>query len=179
VSEQKGHDEEKPTPIKTKISHALIETRTVLPGAQALLAFQLATLLASGFDKLPTSSKYVHLASLALVALSVVLLMAPAAYHRIVERGEETEHFYGVATRLMVLATLPLALGLAGDLFVVVRKVTGSVPWALGAAGASAVVAYGLWFGLPLVARARHGHRSHVRQPPGPGPAGPGRMRTA
>ena len=42
------------------------------------------------FDRLPESSKQVHLISLLATALSTVLLMAPAAYHRIVEKGANT-----------------------------------------------------------------------------------------
>lgn len=79
------------TPICTKVEHVLTEARVVLPGATALLGFQFATMLLEAFDKLPASSKYVHMLSLWLMGLSVILLMTPAAYHRIVERGEDSE----------------------------------------------------------------------------------------
>jgi len=39
------------------------------------------------FDRLPESSRQVHLISLLATALSTVLLMAPAAHQRIVEQG--------------------------------------------------------------------------------------------
>jgi DMSO reductase anchor subunit len=127
----------------------------VLPGAQALLGFQIAIILQEGFDALPASSKLVHLVSLACVALSILLLMTPAAYHRIVEQGEETEHFHKVASLLLLAATVPLALGLTGDCFVVVRKVLDSTPAALVAAGLNLLVCLGLWFGFSLFQRAR------------------------
>jgi hypothetical protein len=141
--------------VKDKIGHVLIEARMVLPGAQALLGFQIAIILQEPFDGLPASSKLVHLVSLACVALSILLLMTPAAYHRIVEQGEETEHFHKVASRLLLLATLPLALGLTGDTFVVVRKVLDSTPAALIAAGLNLLLCLGLWFGFSWVQRAR------------------------
>lgn len=111
------------------------------------------------FDELPASSKIVHLASLALVVLSVILLMTPAAWHRIVEQGEETERFHVFASRVVTASLIPLALGLAGDLYVVVRKVMGSVPGAMATAIACLVACYGLWFGLTLACRARRTSR--------------------
>jgi MFS family permease len=154
-----SRQEEKPgekVSVKDKIDHVLMESRMVLPGAQALLGFQIAIILQETFDKLPHSSKLIHLVSLACVALSILLLMTPSAYHRIVEQGEETDHFHKVASRLLVVATLPLALGLTGDTFVVVRKVLDSVPAALVAAGANLLLCLGLWFGFTLVQRKRH-----------------------
>jgi FtsH-binding integral membrane protein len=140
---------------KDKIRHVLTECRVVLPGAQALLGFQFVTTLMEAFEKLPASSKYVHLASLLLVAVSIVLLMTPAAYHRIVERGEETEHFHRFAGRILIAAMVPLALGVSGDLFVVVRKVTESATSAAISAIVSLLFFYGLWFGFTLYRRSR------------------------
>jgi hypothetical protein len=141
--------------IKDKIKHVLTECRVVLPGAQALLGFQFVTTLMESFEKLPVSSKYVHLSSLLLVAVSIVLLMTPAAYHRIVERGEETEHFHRFASRILIAAMVPLALGLSGDLFVVVRKITESATSAAISAVVSLLFFYGLWFGFTLYRRSR------------------------
>jgi hypothetical protein len=141
--------------LTDKIKHALTECRVVLPGAQALLGFQFVTTLMEAFEKLPSSSKYVHLASLALVALSTILLMTPAAYHRIVERGEETKHFHRFASRILVAAMVPLALGVSGDLFVVVRKITESTTSAAASAVVSLLFFYGLWFGFTLYRRNR------------------------
>jgi hypothetical protein len=138
------------TPVERRIQHVLIEARMVLPGAQALLGFQLATILLDGFEQLPTSSRAVHVASLGLIALSTILLMAPAAYHRLVEQGEATERFHGVASRMVLAAMVPLALGLTGDCFVVVRKATGALTWGLISASLLLVVCYGLWFGVTL-----------------------------
>src|SRR4051794_26511124 len=71
------------TPLQVKIEHLLMEARVVLPGAQALFGFQLAIVLTRAFEQLPKSSIVVHAASLFLVALAVMMLMAPTPYHRI------------------------------------------------------------------------------------------------
>src|SRR5712664_1695893 len=48
-----------PTKVEDKIDQVLTEARVVLPGAQALLGFQLVTMFMYGFDKLPQFSKYI------------------------------------------------------------------------------------------------------------------------
>jgi len=157
MSKQKGEQEEGGTKLKDKIQQVLTEIRVVLPGAQALLGFQFISLLMEGFEKLPQSSKYVHFISLSLVALSVVLLMTPAAYHRLVERGEDTEHFHGFASRTLLASMVPLALGIASDFFVVARKITGSDGLAIGLAAFALLVFYALWFGFTLYKRQARG----------------------
>ncbi|HEX8097806.1 MAG TPA: DUF6328 family protein [Pyrinomonadaceae bacterium] len=141
--------------LKDKIEQALTEARVVLPGAQALLGFQFASMLVEGFEKLPNSSKYVHLASLFLMAVAIVLLMAPAAYHRIVEEGEESEHFHRVASRMLIAAMIPLAAGICGDLFVVARKITESATASIVIGGLMLLFFYGLWFGYTIYRRGR------------------------
>jgi len=73
--------------LHEKIDQMLTEARVILPGAQALLGFQLAIVLTEAFAKLPPEIKLTHGAALVLVAVSIILLMTPAAYHRIVYGG--------------------------------------------------------------------------------------------
>ena len=155
MNEQKPPPEGKHTPTETKVKNVLTEARVILPGVQALLGFQINTMLSEGFDKLPDSSKYIHLTSLALMAISMILLMTPAPYHRIVERSEDTEHFQRFASRMVLWSMVPLALGLSGDFFVLVRKVSQSD---LGAGIAATVMLlgfYAAWFGFTYYRRAQ------------------------
>jgi hypothetical protein len=147
------------TSVFEKIDHVLTEARMVLPGVQALLGFQFAVTLVESFGTLPRTSQYTHLASLACIALSAILLIAPAAYHRIVEEGEPTEHFHRLASFLVMLGSGFLALGISGDVFVVVRKVADSLAVALVAAAASLVTFGVLWFGVTTYQRARNRRR--------------------
>src|SRR5439155_8173547 len=55
------------TPLATKIKQVLMEARTVLPGAQALLGFQFTAILTDAFEELPPSSQLIHLISLGLI----------------------------------------------------------------------------------------------------------------
>jgi hypothetical protein len=149
------------TTTEQKIQHALTEARVVLPGAQALLGFQFVAVLLGGFETLPPSSRYVHVASLTLVTLSTILLMTPAAYHRLVERGEATEHFFRLASAMVLWSLVPLSCGTCGDFFVLARKISGSIFLASTTTVAILLCFYGLWFGFSLYRRASLGVRQN------------------
>lgn len=149
------NDTEENETLNDKIKHVLTEARMVLPGAQALLGFQFVTVVLDDFDRLPESSKQVHLISLLATALSTVLLMAPAAHHRIVEQGANTEAFQRLAGRFIIWSMVPLALGITGDFYVVMRKVSGSISLAATSAAALLVASYGLWFGYTFYLRSQ------------------------
>src|SRR2546423_1567674 len=160
VDEPKDAERDELKKLSDKIKHVLTECRVVLPGAQALMGFQFIAILTESFDRLPSLSKYVHLACIGLTALTIVLLMTPAAYHRIVERGEESEHFHRFASKVLVAALVPLALGLCGDVYVVVLKVTESHLVSVGAALVTPAVFWELWFGLTLYRRTQREYAS-------------------
>jgi uncharacterized protein DUF6328 len=143
------------TPLHDKIRQVLTEARVIIPGNQALLGFQFAIILQAGFRELAPWLKWIHLASLSLIALSTVLLLTPAAYHRIVEQGEETEHFYRVAHIMVVSSLPPLAVGICGDFVLVVYELTETRSAALVAAGLMLSIFGVLWFGYPWFRRNR------------------------
>jgi hypothetical protein len=143
--------------LKEKVNELLTESRIVMPGAQALLGFQFAAYLTETFEKLPATAKAVHTASLFLIALAMILLMSPAPYHRLAERGENTERFEKIGERFILGALVPLALGLAGDFYVVLEQVSGGPALALAGALALTVGALALWFGVPMAARRSRG----------------------
>jgi hypothetical protein len=110
-------------PLHTRIEQMLTEARVILPGAQAILGFQLIIAITQSFERLSEAAKLLHVVSLGLVTLAVILLMAPAAYHRIVYLGEDTEEFHRTGSMFVTAATLPLALGLSCDLHVVCQRI--------------------------------------------------------
>jgi hypothetical protein len=148
-----NEEEREPTSLSDKIKQVLTEGRIVLPGAQALLGFQLSGFFTDAFEKLPRESQLLHLAALSCVAITAILLMTPPAYHRIVEKGEETERFHKVANRFIISAMIPLALGIAIDFYVVLNKVTHAAGISLALSAAVLVLFYCLWFVYPLLAR--------------------------
>lgn len=153
--------ETKPTPIDVKIDQMLTEARVILPGAQALLGFQLAVILTESFEKLPTSSRAMHAVSLGLLALTIILLMAPAAYHRLVYAGQDVPEFHRTGSIMVTAATVPLALGLSGDVYVAIAKIAESTTMGIVVAALALAGFLGLWHVYPAVLRTRRRRDAH------------------
>ena len=152
--EEDAEDAMEEPPLEQRIVQVLTEARVVLPGAQALLGFQLAMVLMEPFTQLPRPAQLVHLGSLGFIALATIVLMAPAAYHRIVERGRDTERFHAFASRMVLLALALLGPGFAGDLYVVLQRAGyrhAALPVAIGAL----LTFYAAWFGAMFLVRHR------------------------
>ena len=143
----------------------LTEARVILPGAQALLGFQLAIVLTDTFEKLPSLPRLLHAAALMSVALSVALLITPAALHRIVWAGEDTEAVLAIGGRVTILALLPLAMGMAGDSYVVLSRALGSAAPAAVAATLVLLYLIGFWFAWPFVERFQRGGGFLIKAP--------------
>lgn len=144
------------TPLDAKIDYVLTEARVVLPGAQALLGFQLAIVLTNGFAQLADGPKLVHGLALGLIAIAAALLIAPAAYHRLVYGGRSEPSFHRLAGRLVLIATAFLACGMAADIYVVVVKITDSAAMAFWLAVGAGALLLGLWQIWPWWARHRN-----------------------
>jgi hypothetical protein len=131
------------------------ECRMVLPGIQALFGFQLIAVLSEGFDaELSDTGRLLHLAAIALVAVAVALIMTPAAFHRQTATRHVSSGFIRLASRLLLLSMLPLAIGISLD-FYLVAGVIVSDGIALAVALLLFVFFMALWYGLPRLRRMR------------------------
>jgi hypothetical protein len=157
--ERKALPPESETSLKTKIEQPLTEARVIIPGGQALLGFQFVATLTKSFESLPVEIKWVHAAAPA--ALSVLLLMTPAALHRLAFHGEDDPQFFDIGSRLVIAAALPLAVGISADIAVVAYKITESGAISLAIAGGAAAVFLAVWYVYPFLARAREGQVRH------------------
>jgi len=150
ASEGDANEEERElVPLSRAAQYLLEECRMVLPGIQALFGFQLIAVFSPGFaQKLTLAEQRLHLVAIALLAIAVALIMAPAAYHR--QRGpqEVTSTFIHLATRLLLWSMVPLALSI--EFYLVGRVIEDGAIVPLGAAFLFAVFV-GLWFVLPHV----------------------------
>lgn len=143
------------TPLSTNIENMLREARVILPGAQALLGFQLVVTLNGRFSELPAALKNLHLAALGCVALSVIVLMTPAALHRIAFAGENSEAFLAAGSRCVIVAPFFLGLGIIGDVYVATWAAVQSPTLGLVLAIVILGVLGTLWYGLPLALKHR------------------------
>jgi hypothetical protein len=146
--------------LEAAATHATDEARMVLPGVQAIMGFQLIAVFNQRFEALDIVDQLIHLAAFFLIALAMVLLMTPAAYHRIVECGSVTKRFVALASTLIAAALVPLLLGLAMDFYILVVLVLYDRPAAIFAAAALGVLFAVLWFVLPFGVKATRGFTS-------------------
>ena len=144
-----------PNSLKEQLRNIIEEARMVLPGIQALFGFQTVAVFNQRFDDLPAAVQAVHLLALATVVIAIALIMTPAAWHRIVSPQRGSESIVKLSSRMICAALLPLAIGLALDMFVVCYVVSGSVAAGTAAAVLSLALLLTLWFVLPLRERRR------------------------
>jgi Family of unknown function (DUF6328) len=142
------------TPLSIKVDQLLTEARLIIPGAQALLGFQLTVTLTKAFSELPTESKIAHAAALCCIGLTVLLLMAPASLHRIAFNGEDDPLFVKIGSWFVITAPFPLAIAIALDTYVAAGQALQSPTTAIVLAIAAIVALVGCWYVYPLWRRA-------------------------
>ena len=143
------------TSLTPRIESMLTEARVLLPGAQALFGFQMAILFTERFGDLSQAQQLVHAASLCCIVLAVILLMAPATFHRIAFGSENTEEFFRLGSAFVIASAVPLALGISADLYVASSLALGNMAVGAAAGLCGLVALTSLWFVRPLLLRAR------------------------
>src|SRR5205809_7732903 len=98
------------TELKEKTQNALDESRTLILGAQILLGALYRTIFEPGYHELPPASRFLVLSALGLITVVVGLLIAPAPYHRIAERGQDDQEFTSYVLRITRIAPPQSAL---------------------------------------------------------------------
>src|ERR1700712_1740003 len=144
-----------PTPLKTKIEQLLTEARLIIPGGQALFGFQFVAMLTSGFDTLPATAKFVHAIALCLIGMNVILMMTPAALHRISFGGEDSPRFFRLGSSFVMVGPAFLAAGMAAEIYVVFIKALNSPAAAASASIAAFLILVSFWYVWPLALRAK------------------------
>jgi hypothetical protein len=152
--------EQAPTPLHAKIEQLLTEARVILPGAQALLGFQLIVMMTQAFDRLPPPVQAIHVIALMSLVVAVVLLIAPAAVHRLAFQGRDDAKFLRPGSLIITLALVPLAATISCDIWVALYELNGSNELATAGALLTAALLFGLWFVLPFSLRGRRQHES-------------------
>jgi hypothetical protein len=132
----------------------LNELRVAATGIQVLFAFLLIVPFNAGFRTVDSFERGVYFATLICIAISAILLLAPAIHHRILFRQHQRPYLIWLANRLVILAMIFLAAGLTGILLLVSDVVIGG-PWGPVIGALTAVLVIGVWFGIPLSRRER------------------------
>jgi len=120
-----------------------------LPGAQVLLGFLLTVPFATRFGQVGQSGRVALFACLLSTTGGIVLLMAPAVYHRLRWNRGGKRDVVRIAHRLFLVGTALLAIGLAAAVFLV-GDVLFDTPIAVLATVAVTLSVLATWYLLPL-----------------------------
>jgi uncharacterized protein DUF6328 len=146
---QKPDKEQKEDLSLSRAAEMLLdECRMVLPGIQALFGFQLIAVFSERFGKLTETQQQLHGFAIGLVLLAIMIIMAPAAYHRLQGGMKVTGTFVIASTRLLLLSMIPLAVAFSLDFYVVLATIFHEP-----VAAVAAVILFAgfvlLWFVVP------------------------------
>lgn len=132
---------------RERYEELLQELRVMLPGVEVLFAFLLTAVFANRFSDLDRLGLVLFVLSLTTSAITVLLLLMPAALHRIAD-VDRTERIR-VATRFQMIGSITLGISMCLALFVVVRFIfsTSVAAWLVGVVAA---VWSGLWYLFPV-----------------------------
>jgi hypothetical protein len=132
----------------------LQEVRVAQTGVQILFAFLLALAFQARFGSITSFQRCAYVVTLMLCAGATALLIAPAAFHRMIYRRRLKQHLVRVANRLALSGLVLLLLSMVSAVLLIMDVVLGLVP-AIILAAAVLVWFTMWWFVLPLQARAR------------------------
>jgi hypothetical protein len=142
--------EEPKESLPDTVSHMLEECRMVLPGIQALFGFQLIAVFNQVFwERLGGREQTWHFIATVLVALSIVLVMTPAAYHRQAEPESISRNFVILSTRVLFWSMFPLMTAILIELYVIGHLIFASALLGLCWALLLGIVFIVFWFALP------------------------------
>ncbi|MEV6520402.1 DUF6328 family protein [Longispora sp. NPDC051575] len=152
------HEAETGESPKARVDRETIELlnglRVILPGVQVLFAFLLAVPFATGFAQADAFQRDVLLVTAVAAAVSTILLIAPAAQHRVLFRAGAKEELLHRANRFAVAGTLTLGVAMIGALLLILDFVFAR-GIAIGVCVAVAALLVWSWQIQPAIIRRR------------------------
>lgn len=135
-------------------SELLGEIRVLLPGTEVLFAFLLTIPFSDRFASVPPNEKTLYFVALLASAAGTLLLMSPGVQHRLLWRRGQKDEELRVATRLVLLGSLAIALAVSTVVYLITNLL-----YAHTVAAITTGMVIGLllvcWLALPLYLRAR------------------------
>ena len=126
------------------------QARMLLPGIQALFGFQLIAVFNQKFAELLTPfEQRIHLVAIALIVLTTIILIMPAAYHRQMEVQDVTDDFIHLASRLILASMIPFAISISMEFYLISRIILNNVNLAVILSIVMLLLFFASWFGLP------------------------------
>jgi hypothetical protein len=140
--------------IDRELIELLNELRVALPGVQFLFAFLLIVPFQQTRDKLTDFQKDLYFTALLAAAVATVLLIAPAAQHRVLFRQKDKEGLLRRSNHYAFSGLVVLGIAICTAILLVVDVLfSGTLAWvAAGVVGLMLAIA---WVAIPLWRRAQ------------------------
>jgi hypothetical protein len=135
--------------LERELDQLLQELRSIIPGVQVMYAFLLTVAFTERFRSLTDLQRGVYYALLLIGGISLILLLAPSAFHRVRFRQGDKEAMIKAANVEVIAALVLISLSIAGVVFLI-SDLMFSTPVALVAGVAVWLIAAALWWGFPL-----------------------------
>lgn len=134
------------------LADLLQELRVATLGVQVLFGFLLGLPFTVRFSRLEQWQRWLYLAIVLASSISIVLLVAPVAYHRLLFRRHQLDRLLRVANSLAIAGMVTVALAVTGAILLVTSYVQPGAPAPVLAILVGGLFA-GFWFALPLTRR--------------------------
>jgi hypothetical protein len=150
--------------VNRELIELLNELRVALPGVQVLFAFLLTVPFSQRFAQASDFQRDAYVVSLVAAAVATILLVAPAAQHRVLFRQRDKEKLLKRASRYAYLGILTLAVATSSAVVLVIDNLFGRGQAYVIAGG---VLALSLWWwvAIPVAQRIREPERDERRAP--------------
>jgi hypothetical protein len=132
----------------------LQELRVGTLGVQVLFGFLLGLPFTVRFGRLEAWQRWLYLAIIMTSCVSIVLLVAPVAYHRLLFRRHQLGSLLRVANVMAIAGMAAVALAVSGAVLLVTSYVEPGLPTPVLTIVVAAMFA-GFWFALPLLRREK------------------------
>ncbi len=143
----------------------LQEVRVAQTGVQLLLACLLTLAFTPRFPELTGFQRHVYVVSLVLGAAAAALLIAPAAFHRLLFARRLKHRVVTAAGRLLLCGLFLLLLSLGAAMLLILDVVVGG-RLAMGLTAGTVVWFVLWWFAVPMCGRGLGGRRFTAVTPP-------------
>jgi Family of unknown function (DUF6328) len=130
------------------------ELRAIIPGVEVLFAFMLTVAFTERFQQLTDVQRWVYYLTFLCAGVGLLLLLAPASYHRVQFRRGDKEAMMRIANIEALTALIVISLAVAGTVFLITDLMFSTVAAAVVATSMWLMICV-LWWVVPLTRRLR------------------------
>lgn len=144
-----SHDEQ----LQREHEQLFHELRAIIPGAEVLFAFMLTVAFSNRFEDVTSLQRWVYYVTLLTAGSALLLLLAPASFHRVRFRRHDKEALMRVANSEAIVALVLISLSVAGTVFLITDLLFTTVAAVVVAAALWTMTSL-VWWAVPLSRRA-------------------------